>query len=64
MSQHYIDAVHFRNIGAIKHFMAYLVGLFGHPGGDFKEIKSKYKLKVKYIFETESVMFSCVAVLF
>ena len=38
MSQRYIDAEHFRNIGAIKHFMAYLVGSFGQPGGYLKEI--------------------------
>jgi hypothetical protein len=48
MSQHHIEAVHFRNIGAIKHFMAYLIELFGHTGGDLKEIEHKYKSKVKY----------------
>ena len=37
MLQRYIDAVHFRNIDAIKHFMAYL-----------KEIKRKYESKGKY----------------
>ena len=41
MLQRYIDAVHFRNIGVIKHFMAYLVESFGHPGGDLKEIESE-----------------------
>ena len=48
MSQRYINAEYFRNIGAINNFMAYLVGLFEHPGGDLKEIKRKYKSKVKY----------------
>ena len=47
MSQRYIDVEHFRNIGALKHFMAYLFGSFGHPGGDLKEIERKYKPKVK-----------------
>ena len=44
----YIDAEHFRNIGAIKHLIAYLVGSFGHPGRDLKEIERTYKSKVKY----------------
>jgi hypothetical protein len=48
MSQCYIDVVHSRNISAIKHFMAYLVESFGHPGGDIKEIERKYKSKMKY----------------
>ena len=38
MSQHYIGTALFRNIGAIKHFIAYLVGQFRHTGGDLKEI--------------------------
>jgi hypothetical protein len=48
MSQFYIGAADFRNIGAIKHFLSYLVGSFGHKGGDLKEIEHKYKSKVKY----------------
>ena len=49
MSQHYVGAANFRNIGATKHFfIAYLVGSFGHTGGELKEIERKYKSKVKY----------------
>ena len=48
MEQGYIDVEHFRNIGAMKHFMAYLVGSFGHASGGLKEIEHKYKWKVKY----------------
>ena len=48
MPQRYIKAEHFRNIGAIKDLMAYLLGSFRHPGGDLKEIERKYKSKVKY----------------
>ena len=37
-----------RYMGAIKHFMAYLAGSFGHTGGDLKEIESeKLILKLK-----------------
>ena len=43
----YIDAEHFRNNSAIKHFKVYLVGSVVHPDGDLKEIEHKYKLKVK-----------------
>ena len=49
MSQRHIDAVPFRNIGRVKHFMAYLVESFGHPGGDLKGIETEIlnlKLKV------------------
>ena len=48
MSERYIDAENFRNIGAINHFMAYLVESFGCPGEDLKEIERKHKSKVKY----------------
>ena len=63
LSQRYFGAAHFRNIGAIKHFTAYLIGSFGHTGGDLKEIERKHKSKVKYKFQTESVQLF-VAVLF
>lgn len=48
MSQRYIGAENLGNIGAIKHFMAYLVGSIVHPGGDLKGFEHKYKSKVKY----------------
>lgn len=38
-------------IGAVKHYMAYVVGSFGWDGGDIREIQCEYELSGKFLEE-------------
>ena len=64
MPEDYIGVDNFWSIGAFKHFVAYLVRSFGHPGGYLKKSKVSINRNSNIKFETESVLLSCFAVLF